>query len=182
MQSVFWDIHLCYNMGSMGEKVVKEFAGVEHRLEWVRDISGVRFINDSKGTNCAASITAMKACKEPLILIAGGRDKGTDLTEWVETIREKTRGVILFGEAKDRFRASLEGVVPLKTAQNLEQSINIAYQWANEGDTVLLSPACSSYDQYPNFEVRGKHFKDLVNALTNIRYHHLLLCLMTYHL
>lgn len=149
------------------EKVVKEFAGVEHRLEWVRDISGVRFINDSKGTNCAASITAMKACKEPLILIAGGRDKGTDLTEWVETIREKTRCVILFGEAKDRFRASLEGVVPLKTAQNLEQSINIAYQWANEGDTVLLSPACSSYDQYPNFEVRGKHFKDLVNALTN---------------
>ena len=149
------------------EKVVKEFSGVEHRLEWVREVSGVNFINDSKGTNCAASITALKACKMPLILIAGGRDKGTDLTEWVETIRQTARGVILFGEAKDRFRASLEGVAPLKTAQNLEQSVNIAYQWANSGDTVLLSPACSSYDQYPNFEVRGKHFKELVNNLSS---------------
>ncbi|MBQ2593461.1 MAG: UDP-N-acetylmuramoyl-L-alanine--D-glutamate ligase [Candidatus Riflebacteria bacterium] len=149
------------------EKVVREFSGVEHRLEWVREVSGVNFINDSKGTNCAASITALKACKRPLILIAGGRDKGTDLTEWVETIRQTTRGVILFGEAKDRFRASLEGVIPLKTAKNLEQSVNIAYQWADKGDTVLLSPACSSYDQYPNFEVRGKHFKELVNNLTS---------------
>ena len=149
------------------EKVVKEFSGVEHRLEWVRNISGVEFINDSKGTNCAASITALKACKTPLILIAGGRDKGTDLTEWVETIKNTAKAVILFGEAKDRFRASLEGVVPLKTAQNLEQSVNIAYQMANSGDTVLLSPACSSYDQYPNFEVRGKHFKELVNNLSS---------------
>ena len=149
------------------EKVVKDFSGVEHRLEWVRNIDGVDFINDSKGTNCAASITALKACKTPLILIAGGRDKGTDLTEWVETIRKTAKSVILFGEAKDRFRASLEGVVPLKTAQNLEQSVNIAYQMANSGDTVLLSPACSSYDQYPNFEVRGKHFKELVNNLSS---------------
>ncbi len=149
------------------EKVVRDFSGVEHRLEWVREVSGVNFINDSKGTNCAASITALKACKMPLILIAGGRDKGTDLTEWVETIRQTARGVILFGEAKDRFRASLEGVVPLRTAQNLEQSVNIAYQWANSGDTVLLSPACSSYDQYPNFEIRGKHFKELVNNLSS---------------
>ncbi len=149
------------------EKVVKEFSGVEHRLEWVREVSGVNFINDSKGTNCAASIIALKACKMPLILIAGGRDKGTDLTEWVETIRQTAKAVILFGEAKDRFRASLEGVVPLKTAQNLEQSVNIAYQMANKGDTVLLSPACSSYDQYPNFEVRGKHFKELVNSLSS---------------
>jgi UDP-N-acetylmuramoylalanine--D-glutamate ligase len=149
------------------EKVVKEFSGVEHRLEWVREINKVKFINDSKGTNCAASITALKACQKPIILIAGGRDKGTDLTEWVETIKNTTRGVILFGEAKNRFRASLEGVIPIKTAQNLEQSVNIAYEWANPGDTVLLSPACSSYDQYPNFEVRGKHFKELVNKLSN---------------
>lgn len=147
------------------EKVVKKFAGVEHRLEWVREVSGINFINDSKGTNCAASITALNACKEPLILIAGGRDKGTDLADWVETIRKKAYGVILFGEAKNRFRAALEGVVPLKVAQNLEQSVNIAYEWAKAGDTILLSPACSSYDQYPNFEIRGKHFKDLVNSL-----------------
>ena len=147
------------------EKVVKKFAGVEHRLEWVREVSGINFINDSKGTNCAASITALNACKEPLILIAGGRDKGTDLADWVETIRKKAYGVILFGEAKNRFRAALEGVVPLKVAQNLEQSVNIAYEWAKDGDTILLSPACSSYDQYPNFEIRGKHFKDLVNSL-----------------
>ena len=96
-----------------------------------------------------------------------GRDKGTDLSDWVETIKNTARGFVLFGEAKNRFRASLEGVVPIKTAQNLEQSVNIAYEWANPGDTVLLSPACSSYDQYPNFEVRGQHFKEFVNKLNN---------------
>lgn len=147
------------------EMVVKEFAGVEHRLEWVREISDISFINDSKGTNCAASITALKACKQPLILIAGGRDKGTDLSEWVENIEKSAKGVVLFGEAKDRFRAALEGIIPLKIAQNLEQAVNLAYLWAEKGDTILLSPACSSYDQYPNFEVRGQHFKELVNAL-----------------
>ncbi|GAB4276955.1 MAG: UDP-N-acetylmuramoyl-L-alanine--D-glutamate ligase [Candidatus Rifleibacteriota bacterium] len=149
------------------EPVVKEFSGVEHRLEWVRDINGVTFINDSKGTNCAASVTALKACKQPLILIAGGRDKGTDLAEWVEAVRTLTRGVVLYGEARKRFRSALEGLVTIKIAGSFEEAVNIAYEWAEPGDSVLLSPACSSYDLFPNFEARGERFKELVRAIGN---------------
>lgn len=145
--------------------VVAEFPGVEHRLEWVANLSGVTWINDSKGTNCAASITAMQACNKPLLLIAGGRDKGTDLSAWVETIRTRARGVVLYGEARKRFRSALEGLVPLKVAGSFEDAISTAHEWSEEGDTVLLSPACSSYDLFPNFEVRGERFKQLVHDL-----------------
>lgn len=147
------------------EAVVKKFPGVEHRLEWVADINGVTFINDSKGTNCAASIIALQACKKPLILIAGGRDKGTDLADWVAAIRGHARGVVLYGEARPRFRSALEGLVPVKIAGTFEQAVQISSEWANPGDTVLLSPACSSYDLFPNFEVRGECFRGLVNGL-----------------
>lgn len=147
------------------EAVVKEFPGVEHRLEWVGEVDGVTFINDSKGTNCAASITALQACKPPLLLIAGGRDKGTDLADWVTAVRTRSRGIVLFGEARDRFRSALEGLVPIKMATTLEQALTTAYQWSEAGNTVLLSPACSSYDQFPNFEVRGETFKQLIKTL-----------------
>lgn len=147
------------------ESVVAEFRGVEHRLEWVRDLHGVTWINDSKGTNCAASITALQACRQPTLLIAGGRDKGTDLGEWVEAIRTRARGVILYGEARKRFRSALEGMVPLKIASSFEDAVSQAYEWSEEGDTVLLSPACSSYDLFANFEVRGECFKNLVHSL-----------------
>ena len=147
------------------EPVVREFPGVEHRLEFVRKLNGVDYINDSKGTNCAATIIAIDACQKPLILIAGGRDKGTDLSEWVESVRNNTKGVVLYGEARKRFRSALEGLVPLKVAPTFEQAVEISSNWANEGDTVLLSPSCSSYDLFPNFEVRGRRFKELVMAL-----------------
>ncbi|MBF0547199.1 MAG: UDP-N-acetylmuramoyl-L-alanine--D-glutamate ligase [Candidatus Riflebacteria bacterium] len=145
--------------------VVSKFPGVEHRLEWVKELHGVTYINDSKGTNCAASITALKACKKPIILIAGGRDKGTDLIEWKNMVSQFTRGVILYGEARERFRASLEGLIPLKLAASFADAVNMAAGWAIPGDTVLLSPACSSYDLFPNFEIRGTTFKELVNGL-----------------
>ena len=147
------------------ESVVKEFPGVEHRLEWAGEVSAITFINDSKGTNCAASITALQACNPPLILIAGGRDKGTDLADWITAVRTRSRGVVLFGEARSRFRSALEGLVPIKMANTLDQALETAYAWAEPGDTVLLSPACSSYDQFPNFEVRGEAFKQLVKSL-----------------
>lgn len=147
------------------EPVVKEFPGVEHRLEWVKELNDVTFINDSKGTNCAASITALQACRKPLVLIAGGRDKGTDLAEWVTAVRTLSKGAVLYGEARSRFRSALEGMVPLKIANSFEQAVEIAYEWAQKGDTVLLSPACSSYDLFPNFEVRGEKFKEIVKAL-----------------
>lgn len=147
------------------ESVVQNFNGVEHRLEWVRERNGVTWINDSKGTNCAASITALQACREPIILIAGGRDKGTDLSAWVEAIRNKSKGIVLYGEARTRFRSALEGLVAIKTAAGFAEAVAIADAWAEAGDTVLLSPACSSYDLFPNFEVRGEKFKELVHNL-----------------
>ena len=147
------------------KQIVQTFPGVEHRLEWVRERGGIAFVNDSKGTNCAASIIALQACTTPVILIAGGRDKGTDLRDWVEAVRKRARGVVLLGEAKERFRAALEGVVPLKLAGTFEESVKLAAEWAVPGETVLLSPACSSYDMFPNFEVRGSCFKDLVMKL-----------------
>jgi len=147
------------------ESVVKDFSGVEHRLEFVRNLDGVTYINDSKGTNCAATIIAVKACQRPLILIAGGRDKGTDLTEWIEEVRNHAKGVVLYGEARMRFRSALEGLVPLKIAATFEQAVEQSAEWSEAGDTVLLSPSCSSYDLFPNFEVRGRRFKELVMAL-----------------
>jgi UDP-N-acetylmuramoylalanine--D-glutamate ligase len=147
------------------EPVVRSFSGVEHRLEWVRELNGITFINDSKGTNCAASITALRACNQPVILIAGGRDKGTDLVEWVEAVRTLCRGVVLYGEAKKRFRSALEGLAEIKIAPGFEDAVRIAYKWGTAGDTVLLSPACSSYDLFANFEVRGQKFKELVQQL-----------------
>ncbi len=147
------------------QDVVENFTGVEHRLEWVRERNGVTYINDSKGTNCKATVIALKACEQPLILIAGGRDKGTDLSEWVETLRKHSKGVVLYGEARQRFRSALEGLVEIKVASSFENAVELAADWADSGDTVLLSPSCSSYDLFPNFEVRGKRFKDLVMAL-----------------
>ena len=138
---------------------------MEHRLEFVKNINGADYINDSKGTNCAASIIAMRACKKPLILIAGGRDKGTDLSDWVKSIRLNCKTAILYGEAKQRFRSALEGLVPLKIALSFEEAVKMAHESAQPGDTVLLSPACSSYDLFLNFEIRGTRFKELVHEL-----------------
>jgi len=100
-----------------------------------------------------------------MILIAGGRDKGTDLSGWVASVRSRTKGVVLYGEAKERFRSALEGLSPLRIASSFAEAVDMAFDWAEPGDTVLLSPACSSYDLFPNFEVRGATFKELVANL-----------------
>lgn len=149
------------------EDTVASFKGVEHRLEWVAKVDGVSFINDSKGTNCAASMTAVRSCPEGVILLAGGRDKGTDLAGWVETIHEHAKGVVLFGEARERFRSALEGIVPIKIAVDLKSAFDLAVSWAESGNIVLLSPACSSYDQFSDYEERGRYFKSLVRDLMN---------------
>lgn len=149
------------------KKAVEGFSGVEHRLEYAGSKNGATYINDSKATNCAASIIALQACKEPIILIAGGRDKGTDLSDWVNAVRTHAKSVVLFGEAKARFRAALEGLVCLKSVNTLEEAVEEAKNTAQKGDTVLLSPACSSYDLFKSFEARGTRFKELVKAIVN---------------
>jgi UDP-N-acetylmuramoylalanine--D-glutamate ligase len=146
---------------------IKTFKGVEHRLEFVAEVSGVRFYNDSKATNVDAAVKAIEAFPGPLIVILGGKDKGTPYTPLRELLRERARLVILIGAAADKIAEDLGDAVPLERAGTLDRAVHIAMQNAQPGDTVLLAPACSSFDQFENYEHRGRTFKELVASLEN---------------
>ena len=149
--------------------VLKQFRGVEHRLEWVRTVAGVPYYNDSKGTNTDASEKALEAFPDGhLILIAGGHDKLTDLGRFMGLVKEKVDTLILIGEAADRFEeeARKAGVTDIRRAGfSMEKAVQSAYTIAKPPQTVLLSPACSSYDMYHHFEERGDDFKNIVRSL-----------------
>lgn len=148
-------------------KTLKDFAGVEHRLEFVREKEGVKFYNDSKGTNPDAAIKALEAFGEPIILIAGGRDKGVSYQEFAQVIKRKARQVVLLGEAVDKIEKAviLEGFNNINKVRNMGEAVKKAYDLAQEGDIVLLSPACASFDMFKNYEERGKAFKKEVKEL-----------------
>lgn len=145
-------------------QAVKDFKSVEHRLEYVTTIDGIEFYNDSKATNCDAAISALKAFEgEKIVLIAGGRDKGTDLTEFVDIASVNTSAVILIGEATERFAEAFQKVnySNLYKVNTLKEAVDKAYEL--KSGPVVLSPACASYDMFKNFEERGHVFKDIVN-------------------
>ena len=144
------------------QTTIDNFDAPEHRIEFVRELNGIKYYNDSKATNCDSTICALKAFKDKVVLIAGGRDKMTDLTEMCEIIAQKASNVILIGEATERFKKALEetGYNKIHLANSLEEAIDIGEE-LNQGD-VLLSPACASFDMFKNFEERGKAFKDYV--------------------
>ena len=144
---------------------VKTFRGVEHRLEFVAEIGGVTFYNDSKATNVDASLKAVEAFPGPLIVILGGKDKGAPYTPLREPLQQRARLAILIGAAAEKLESELAGAVPLSQAGTLERAVEIAAQSAQPGDTVLLAPACSSFDQFENYEHRGRVFKELVARL-----------------
>ncbi len=148
-------------------KTLKEFKGVEHRLEFVKEIKGVSYINDSKGTNPDASIKALEAIEGDIILIAGGYDKKSDFKEFVKAFENRVKLAIILGETKEILKSEFEasGFTNYKTAQDMEDAVKKANAFAEKGDTVLLSPACASWDMYTSFEQRGDHFKALVNKL-----------------
>jgi UDP-N-acetylmuramoylalanine--D-glutamate ligase len=146
---------------------VKTFRGVEHRLEFVAGIGGVAFYNDSKATNVDASLKAVEAFPGPLIVILGGKDKGAPYKALREPLRQRARLVILIGAAADKIESELAGVVGLERAGTLERAVEVAMESARPGDTVLLAPACSSFDQFENYEHRGRAFKELVARLEN---------------
>lgn len=149
-------------------QVLKEFKGVEHRLEKVRTIHGVTYYNDSKGTNVDASMKALEAFKGHLILIAGGYDKKTPLDEFMQLAAKKVDTLILIGDAADRFEAAAKkaGIQDIRrTGYSMEGAIMLARKIAKAPQAVLLSPACSSFDMYDNFEQRGRIFKGIVNAI-----------------
>ena len=141
------------------QKTIEEFKAPAHRIEFIAEIDGIKYYNDSKGTNCDSSICALNAFKDKVVLIAGGRDKMTDLTEFVQTIDQKATNVILIGEATERFeKAMLEiGYSNIIKTTTLESAIDIAGD-LKQGD-VLFSPACASFDMFKNFEERGEVFR-----------------------
>ncbi|HYL47685.1 MAG TPA: UDP-N-acetylmuramoyl-L-alanine--D-glutamate ligase [Candidatus Limnocylindrales bacterium] len=146
---------------------VKSFPGVEHRLEFVAEISGIAFYNDSKATNVDATLNAVESFPGPLIVILGGKDKGSPYTPLREPLTKRARLAILIGAAAEKIAAELEGAVPLERAGTLDRAVEMAMERARPGDTVLLAPACASFDQFENFEHRGRVFKELVAALKN---------------
>lgn len=149
------------------DRGLSTFEGYEHRIEFVREKDGVRYYNDSKATNPEAAITAFKSFDSPVILIAGGRDKGTDLNEFVSHIKQKAREAILLGEAAARFDEALKSAGYRNThlVSDYPAAVKLASMLAQAGDTVLLSPACASFDMFESFEQRGTEFKQLVMAL-----------------
>ncbi|MCX7957076.1 MAG: UDP-N-acetylmuramoyl-L-alanine--D-glutamate ligase [Endomicrobia bacterium] len=148
------------------EKTIFDFKGIEHRLEFVRDLDGVIYINDSKSTNVDSTSVALKSFNKPLHLILGGRDKGAPYTPLIPLIKQKAKSILLIGEASTIIYNQIKDCgIEIYLCNTLDNAVNTARKIATKGDIVLLSPACSSFDQFKNFEHRGKVFKCLVNNL-----------------
>lgn len=147
--------------------VLKTFPGVEHRIEYVDTIDGVKFYNDSKGTNSDASIKAIEAVSRPIILIAGGMDKGTEFDDFILSFNGKVKALVLLGETKEKIKetAYKYGFEKVYLVKDMEEAVRKSFQLANRGDNILLSPACASWDMYHSFEARGEHFKGIVSSL-----------------
>lgn len=148
-------------------KTLREFKAVEHRIEFSGKVNGVDYYNDSKGTNPDASIKAVLAMKKPICLIAGGYDKGSDFTEWVQLFKGRVKYCAVIGAVKKQLCDTLDnaGFTAYETADTFEQAFNMCADHAKEGDCVLLSPACASWDMFDSYEQRGEIFKGLVNGL-----------------
>ena len=144
---------------------VAAFKAVEHRLEFVRELAGVRYYNDSKATNVDATVKAVEAFAGGVWLILGGKDKDSDYATMSALLRERVKKVITIGSAAEKIERQLAGVVKIERAETLERAVALAHAEAGAGDTVLLAPACASFDQFENYEHRGRVFKELVQEL-----------------
>jgi UDP-N-acetylmuramoylalanine--D-glutamate ligase len=145
--------------------VINRFEGLEHRLEFVREMRGIRFYNDSKGTNVGSVVKSLQSFSTPVILIAGGKDKMGDLSPLKELIQKRVKHLILIGEARERMNRELGGLTDTSIAQTMEEAVLLARQKAEGGEVVLLSPACSSFDMFKDYKERGKVFKEAVKRL-----------------
>ena len=148
-------------------KTLREFQAVEHRIEYVTEKRGVKFYNDSKGTNPDAAIKGIQAMNRPTLLIGGGYDKQSEYDEWIESFDGKVKKLVLIGVTKEKIAdcAKRHGFTDYVFADSLEEAVNICYDNAVSGDAVLLSPACASWDMFKSYEERGRIFKDLVRNL-----------------
>lgn len=148
-------------------KVLREFKAVEHRIEFVLERAGVKYYNDSKGTNPDAAIQAVKAMPGPILLIAGGYDKQSEYDAWIESFGEKVKYLVLIGQTRDKIAecAKSHGFTEIMYAEDMSEAVRVCASYANMGDYVLLSPACASWGMFKNFEERGDIFKECVRNL-----------------
>ncbi|BCS81735.1 UDP-N-acetylmuramoyl-L-alanine--D-glutamate ligase [Anaerocellum diazotrophicum] len=149
------------------KQVLKTFKGVEHRIEFVAEINGIKFYNDSKGTNTDAAEKALNAFENPIILIAGGYDKGESFEKFASLVAKKAKKVFLLGQTKQKIASELEknGYKNFELVSNLKEAVKKSFECAQNGDIILLSPACASWDMFENYEQRGRIFKEYVNEL-----------------
>ena len=147
------------------ENIVGNFIGLEHRIEWVRTIRGVDFVNDSKGTNVGSVNKSLASFSRPVILIAGGKDKGGDFRTLKQIFKKKVKHLVLIGETKNKFRQVLNGSFSYEDAESMEDAVERAVKKAQAGDVVLLSPGCASFDMFRDFAERGNRFKEIVKRL-----------------
>jgi len=158
------------NVLKIKKEIIREslmdFRGVEHRLEPVLKVHGIQFINDSKATNVNSAWYALESMHTPVIWIAGGVDKGNDYSELLDLVKEKVRAIVCLGVDNKKLHEAFEGVVEtMVDCTSMKDAVRSAYYLAKDGDTVLLSPACASFDLFKNYEDRGKQFKECVREL-----------------
>lgn len=169
-ENVMAAIAITYFMGvpvSYIKKAVSEFQAVEHRIEYVTEKKGVKYYNDSKGTNPDAAIKAIQAMERPTVLIGGGYDKKSTYEEWMDACKDKVTYLILLGATKDKIAeaARKKGFKNIIMADSLKEAVEVSAAHANPGEAVLLSPACASWDMFTSYEERGRMFKEYVMAL-----------------
>jgi UDP-N-acetylmuramoylalanine--D-glutamate ligase len=146
-------------------QALRTFRGLPHRLEVIAVVDRVKYVNDSKATNVASAVTGIQSFKEPIVLIAGGKHKGGSFEPLVEVIDRHCRAAVTYGEARGELEKALEGVVPVESVETIPEAVRKASSIARSGDIVLLGPACTSWDQYANFEERGDDFREAVLKL-----------------
>lgn len=156
---------LCGCPADQIREAVRGFKGLAHRLEPVRKRNGVLYVNDSKATTVVALAKALESFSEPIVLIAGGRNKGAEFNLLRDLVSHRVKTAVLIGEARPTLRAAWNGAAPLIEAGSLEEAVRVAAQTAAAGDIVLLAPACASFDMFRDFEDRGNRFKEIVNGL-----------------
>lgn len=144
---------------------VEGFHGISHRIEYAGEKNGVRFYDDSKGTNVGAVIRAIESFSQPVVLLLGGRDKEGDFETLAPLIRERVRQLILFGEAREKINALIGGAVPTRMTVTMKEAVTTAGKLASPGDVVLLSPGCASFDEFTDYKARGNIFQELVRTL-----------------
>ncbi|MRR35613.1 UDP-N-acetylmuramoyl-L-alanine--D-glutamate ligase, partial [bacterium] len=147
------------------EEIFAGFKGIHHRFEYVATVKGITFIDDSKATNVGALDTALMGMEGPVIIILGGKDKGGDFTAIARQHRDKIRRAIVIGEAADRIMGEMTGIVETAHAGSMDEAVRMSFESAKDGDTVLLSPGCASFDMFRSYAHRGDVFRECVNAI-----------------